>query len=259
MSIRIRNAVAALLLGLAASGAQALSAQAADKIKIATDATFPPFESIDANGKLVGYDVELMQAICEAAKLDCDIFNAAWDGMIPGLIDGKYDALISQLTVTEKRRKVIAFSDIYNHPIFRFVAKKGASFEFTPEGMAGKTIAVQTGTPMDAYVTSHFPKATIKRYDTGSAPYLELTAGRAELHISYQAQITASFLKSDAGKDYELVGPQLTGKDAKEFGEGVAIAIGKKNTALVAEINKGLTILRDNGTLKALDAKYFGE
>ncbi|MDF2620552.1 MAG: transporter substrate-binding protein [Xanthobacteraceae bacterium] len=234
-------------------------AHATDKIKIATDATFPPFESIDANGKLVGYDIELMQGVCEAAKLDCDIFNAAWDGMIPGLINGKYDALISQLTVTEKRRQVIAFSDIYNRPIFRFVAKKGTSFEISPDGLAGKTVAVQTGTPMDAYVTSHFPKAIIKRYDTGSAPYLELTAGRADLHISYQAQIIHGFLKTDGGKDFALVGPQLTGKDAKEFGEGVAIAVNKKNTKLLEEINKGLAAFRESGKLAALNAKYFGE
>lgn len=235
------------------------TAQAAEKLDIATDATFPPFEYIDSEGKLVGYDIELMQAVCEAAELDCNIFNAAWDGMIPGLIDGKYDALISQLTVTEKRRQVIAFSDIYDRPIFRFVAKKGAALDITPEGLAGKTIAVQTGTPMDAYVTSHYPMATIKRYDTGSAPYLELTAGRADVHISYQAQVIHGFLNSDAGKDFELVGPQLTGADAKEFGEGVAIAINKKNEALVESINKGLATIRENGKLDAINAKYFGQ
>ncbi len=255
MRLQTTSLFAALLM----TSAMITGANAAEQLKIATDATFPPFESVDASGKVVGYDVELMQAICDAAKLDCDIFNAAWDGMIPGLIDGKYDALISQLTVTDKRRKVIAFSDIYDHPTFRFVAKKGSQFEFTPEGLKGKTIAVQTGTPMDAYVTAHFPQATIKRYDSGSAPYLELTAGRADLHISYQAQIIHSFLKGDSGKDFELVGPQLTGQDAKEFGEGVAIAINKKNTKLVEQINQGLATVRENGQLKALNAKYFGE
>ncbi len=255
----MKTMIKGLCLALALAAFAGPVAAADGKIDIATDATFPPFESIDANGKLVGYDVELMQAICDAAKLDCNIFNAAWDGMIPGLIDGKYDALISQLTVTEKRRQVIAFSDIYDHPIFRFVAKKGATFDFTPEGLKGKTIAVQTGTPMDAYVTAHYPDAIIKRYDTGSAPYLELTAGRADLHISYQAQIIHGFLKTDAGKDFALTGPELTGKDAKEFGEGVAIAVNKKNTTLVEAFNKGLAILRDNGTLKALNAKYFSE
>src|SRR5690606_1357918 len=121
-------------------------ALAQDAIVIATDATFPPFESIDANGKLVGFDIELAEAVCEAAKLDCDIINAPWDGMIPGLINRKYDALISQLTVTEARRKVMAFSDIYSLPVFRFVARKGADLVVTKEGLKGKTIAVQTGT-----------------------------------------------------------------------------------------------------------------
>ncbi|MEO9338472.1 transporter substrate-binding domain-containing protein [Mesorhizobium sp. SB112] len=254
MKIAVKSILAAAMIALAST-----ASHAADQVKIATDATFPPFESIDSKGQLVGYDVELMQAVCDAAELNCDIFNAAWDGMIPGLMDGKYDALISQLTVTDKRRQIIAFSDIYDHPIFRFVAKKGASFEFTPDGLAGKTIAVQTGTPMDAYVTAHYPTATIKRYDTGSAPYLELTAGRADLHISYQAQITHGFLATDNGKNFELTGPQLTGKDAKEFGEGVAIAINKKNDKLLGEINKGLSIVRENGTLEALNTKYFGE
>ncbi|WP_192255779.1 transporter substrate-binding domain-containing protein [Mesorhizobium caraganae] len=237
----------------------ALSSAHAEKLNIATDATFPPFESIDSSGKLVGFDVDMMEAICKAAALDCNIFNAAWDGMFPGLVSGKYDALVSQLTVTEKRRQTFAFSDIYDHPIFRFVAKKGATFDFTPEGLAGKTIAVQTGTPMDAYVTNHIPQAQIKRYDSGSAPFLELSSGRADLVLGYQAQIAHGILNGDSGMGFELVGPQLTGKDAKEFGEGVAIAINKKNTKLVEDVNKGLAVIRKDGTLNALMVKYFGK
>lgn len=236
----------------------AQTAFAQGPITIATDATFPPFESIDANGKLVGYDVELMQAICDEAKLDCNIINAAWDGMIPGLVNKKYDALISQLTVTDARRKIMAFSDIYSHPVFRFVAHKGAGLTISKDGLKGKTIAVQTGTPMDAYVTKTYPDATIKRYDSGSAAYLELTGGRADLHMSYEAQIVQSFLKTPQGADYELVGPRLTGKDAPEFGEGVGIAINKHNTALLKAVNQGLAQLRTNGKLESLDTKYFG-
>lgn len=231
---------------------------AADKVTIATDATFPPFESVDASGKLVGYDIELAEAVCKEAKLDCDIIAAAWEGMIPGLISKKYDALISQLTVTDARRKVMAFSEVYELPTFRFVARKGANLTITPQGLAGKTIAVQTGTPMDAYVTKHFAQSTIKRYAGGSEPYLDLAAGRADVHLSYEAQILFSFLRKDEGKDFELVGNALTGKDAPEFGEGVAIAINKSNTALLARINQGLAVLRESGQLEALNAKYFG-
>ncbi|MGQ9365734.1 transporter substrate-binding domain-containing protein [Azospirillum sp. ST 5-10] len=243
--------------GLLAVGT--LSAAAADTVKVATDATFPPFEYVDDSGKLVGYDVELMNAVCAAAELDCEIVAAAWEGMIPSLTTGKYDALISQLTVTDARRRIMAFSDIYERPVFRFVARKDAGLEISPDGLAGKVIAVQTGTPMDAFVTKTFPKATIKRYESGSAPYLELTSGRADLHMSYEAQISHSFLGADKGRDFALVGPRYTGKDAPELGEGVAIAVNKKNTELLKRINAGLAKIRDDGTLEALNTKYFGE
>jgi len=251
--ITTRNIIAATI-ALLLSGA----ALAKDTVTIATDATFPPFESVDASGKLVGYDIELAEAVCKAAQLTCNIIGAEWEGMIPGLMSKKYDALISQLTVTEARRKVMAFSDIYEHPAFRFVARKGAGLIISPEGLKGKTIAVQTGTPMDAYVTHNYPGSTIKRYSGGSEPYLELAAGRADVHLSYEAQIQYSFLAKDDGKNFELIGPRLTGKDAPEFGEGVAIAINKSNKALVESINAGLKSVRDSGQLAALNLKYFG-
>ena len=253
MKNHYRKMAAAVVLTL--SSGLALAAP----VTIATDATFPPFESIDANGKLVGYDIELMEAVCEEAKLECNIIAASWEGMIPGLMSRKYDALISQLTVTEARRKSMAFSDIYQIPTFRFVARKGADLDLSPEGMKDKVFAVQTGTPMDAYVTKTYPDATIKRYSSGSEPYLELRAGRADVHLSYEAQIIHSFTSREDGKDFELVGPRLTGKDAPEFGEGVAIAVRKSNEELLGKINEGLSAVRANGRQAALDAKYFGE
>lgn len=116
--------IAKLILTLAAAGFAGSLYAAPDKITIATDATFPPFESIDANGKLVGYDVDLMYAICKAAAMNCNVISAPRDGMIHGLMSNKYDALISQLTVTDARRRVMTFSDIYDRPVFRFVAKR---------------------------------------------------------------------------------------------------------------------------------------
>lgn len=248
--------IAKVILGLALC-IQASAALSKEQITIATDATFPPFESIDANGKLVGYDIELAEAVCKAAELNCKIISAAWDGMIPGLLNRKYDALISQLTVTEARRKAMAFSDIYDHPTFRFVARKGAISDTSPEGMKGKVIAVQSGTPMDAYVTKNYKQSIIKKYSSGSEPYLELKAGRADVHMSYEAQIDYSFLRTSDGKNYQFVGPRLSGKDAPEFGEGVAIAINKRNTELLADINKGIRTIKENGTLSSLNKKYF--
>lgn len=249
--------LAKLMVAVSALGFCGSLYAAGEKITIATDATFPPFESVDASGKVVGYDVDLMYAVCKAAALNCNVISAPWDGMIPSLMSNKYNALISQLTVTDARRRVMAFSDIYSHPVFRFVAKKGGITDTSPAALKGKVIAVQTGTPMDTYVTKHYPDSTIKRYDGGSAPYLDLTAGRADIFMSYEAQIIYSFLKKPDGQDYQLVGPRLTGKDAPEFGEGVAIAVNKKNTALVEKFNQGLAKIRADGELDALNKKYF--
>jgi arginine/ornithine transport system substrate-binding protein len=88
------------------------------------------------------------------------------------------------------------------------------------------------------------------------APYLELSAGRADMHMSYEAQIIASFLKTDSGKGYELAGPSYTGADAPEFGEGVAIALAPDNTELQAKINEGLAKVVADGTLEAIEKKY---
>jgi len=112
---------------------------------------------------------------------------------------------------------------------------------------------------MDAYITKHFPESKIRRYSGGSEPYLELVSGRADVHLSYEAQILHSFLRKDDGKNFELIGPRMTGKDAPEFGEGVAIAINKTNKALLERINEGLMAVRESGQLDAIDTKYFGQ
>ncbi|WP_043447260.1 transporter substrate-binding domain-containing protein [Halotalea alkalilenta] len=252
----MRYALSSLCLAtLLCTGAQALAQQ---PIKIATDATFPPFEYIDAQGQLAGYDVELAQAVCEAAELDCELIAAAWDGMIPGLMSRKYDALISQLTVTEERRRSMAFTEVYSRPVFRFVGRDGSEYDFVEGDLAGATIAVQTGTPMDAFVSRHFPRSTIKRYDSSSAAYLELVSGRADLVMSYEAQITYGFLSDRGREGFTLMGPRYTGQDAPEFGEGVAIAVNKRNDALREKLDQGLAKLRETGAIEALDAKYLG-
>lgn len=230
------------------------------QVNVATDATFPPFESAAPDGSLTGYDIDLIHALCDRAQLKCNVINAAWSGMFPGLLGKKYDALISSLNITEERKRVMAFTDVYEFPVYRFVGPKAEHLQITPEGLKGKTIAVQTGTPMDNFITQRFGGvATIKRYESGSEPYLDLAAGRADLHFSYQAQIDASFLsKPDNAKRFELIGPSYTGKDSKALGEGVAIAVRKQDDDLRMKFNAALAQLRKSGDLKKINDKWFG-
>jgi arginine/ornithine transport system substrate-binding protein len=230
------------------------------EITVATDATFPPFESVAANGSLTGYDIDLIHALCDQMHAKCNVVNAAWSGIFPGLMNGKYDAIISSLNITEQRKRIMGFSDVYEQPVYRFVAKKGANIQFTPEGLKGKVIAVQTGTPMDGFVTERFGNsAIIKRYDSGIEPSLDVEAGRADLFFSYQAQIQASFLADPKhAARFELTGPMYTGKDSKALGEGVAIAVRKQDDDLRESLNKALSELRQDGRMKQINDKWFG-
>ena len=238
------------------------SVRAADSkpITVATDATFPPFESTAADGTLVGYDIDLIHALCDQAQIKCNVIAAAWNGMFPGLLGKKYDALISSLNITEERKRVMAFTDVYEYPVYRFVGAKDAHLQITPAGLKGKTIGVETGTPMDNFVTQRFGgAATIKRYDSGSEPYLDLASGRIDLLFSYEAQIASSFLAKDQNASrYALVGPSFTGKDSATLGEGVAIALRKQDNDLRLKLNTALAALRKNGTLKKINDKWFG-
>lgn len=230
------------------------------QINVATDATFPPFESVASDGSLTGFDIDLIHVLCDHMQIKCNVISAAWSGMFSGLLGKKYDALISSLNITEERKRVMAFSDVYEFPIYRFVGPKSEHIEITPTGLKGKIIAVQTGTPADNFVTQRFGDvATIKRYESGSEPYLDLAAGRADLHFSYGAQIESSFLlKPENAQRFGLIGPAYTGKDSKTLGEGVAIALRKQDDELRLKFNKALAQIRQDGELKKLNDKWFG-
>jgi arginine/ornithine transport system substrate-binding protein len=241
-------------------GAPLAHAKEWTQVNVATDATFPPFESVAPDGSLTGYDIDLIHALCDRMQVKCNVINAAWSGMFPGLLGKKYDALISSLNITEERKRVMAFTDVYEFPVYRFVGPKSEHLAITPEGLKGKTIAVQTGTPMDNFITQRFGNvATIKRYESGSEPYLDLASGRADLHFSYQAQIDSSFLsKPENAQHFGLIGPAYTGKDSQALGEGVAIAVRKQDDDLRLKFNTALAQLRKDGELKKINDKWFG-
>ena len=229
------------------------------EVVIAMDATYPPFESLAPDGALVGFDVDLATAVCTQMKVKCKLVNVGWDGLIPGLVAKKHDAVWSSMVITDERRKVVDFSDTYYRMQNRFVAKKGANIAISKEGLKGKTIATQTGTVHDNFVTEQFGDvATIKRYIGGGEPYLELLNGRADLHFNFIVQIQDGFLSKDGNdKSFELIGPTYTGKDNKILGEGVAVAVRKQDKELRELLNNGLATVKKNGTFKKINDKYF--
>lgn len=240
---------AALVVGSAGAGDWS-------KIRIGVEGAYPPFSSVTPDGKLVGFDIDIAHALCEAMGAECELVIQDWDGMIPALLARKFDAIVASMSITEERKKKVAFTDKYYNTPARFVARKGANIEISKAGLKGKTVGVQRGTVSDNFITGEFTDVVdIKRYATQEEAYLDLVAGRLDLIFADAVVVDGGFLKTDKGKDFEFVGPTYT--DPKYFGEGIGIAVRKGDQDLVEKFNEAIRTIRANGKYKEINDKYF--
>ena len=226
------------------------------KVRIGVEGAYPPFSSTTADGKLVGFDIDIALALCKAMDAECTLVPQDWDGIIPALLARKYDAIIASMSITEERKKKVAFTNKYYQTPAKFITRKGSVSEFTPDVLKGKAVGVQRATIHDNYITDNYGKdVTIKRYATQDEAYLDIAAGRVDFLLADSVAISEGFLKKPEGADYEFVGPDLT--DPKWFGEGAGIAIRKGDTDLVEKFNAAIDKIRADGTYKAIQDKYF--
>ena len=249
--------LATVLIAAAAIAVLAAGAQAQDKrkVKIGTEGAYPPFNSIDPSGELVGFDVDIAKALCGAAKLECEFVVQDWDGIIPGLIAKKYDAIVASMSITEERRKVVDFTDKYYNTPAKFVAAKGADLDVSPEGLAGKAVGVQRATIHENFLRGEFAEADVRAYATQDEANADLVSGRVDLVMADSVALLEGFLKTEAGQDFEFVGPDYS--DPKYHGEGAGIAIRKGEDDLRALFNEAIDQIRKDGTYQAINEKYF--
>lgn len=218
-------------------------------IKIATESSFKPFSYTDADGKLIGYEIELIEALCTQMKADCDIISQDWDGLIPGLNAQKFDAIMAGISITPERQEVIEFSDPYFYTSIILIGKKGD--DISVDGLKGQPVASQRATVASQYLQDEHAEADIKLYDTQDNAYLDLTSGRVRAMMSDKVTGT-DWLNTPAGKDYEVKGQEITtDKDAMGIGF-------RKGDPLVAKFNKALAEIRANGTYDQISGSYFG-
>ena len=225
------------------------------QLRIATEGAYPPFNAIDKDGKLIGFDVDIANALCERMNMICTIEAQAWDGIIPGLLDRKYDAIIASMAITDRRKEQVSFSDKYYSTSARFAAHKNAKFEISDAGLSGKRVGVQRATVYEAYLRAKFPDAVPVLYDTQENADDDLASGKIDLVLADWVQLSQDFLKSDEGKDYEFVGPPQI--EPSILGEGAGIAVRKDDPQLLAAFNQALKEIRSDGTYKRLNDKYF--
>jgi polar amino acid transport system substrate-binding protein len=252
MRIIIKAAVVAAALAL--SGAWSASAE---EIKVGfSPEAYPPFYQQDASGKWGGWEVEIISAICDEAKVTCTLTPIPWDGLIPALTSKKIDAIMNSMSITDERKKTIDFSDKYYNTPTSVIGPKDQKFGATPADLKGKVIGVQVSTTHAAYVKKHFTEAAeIKEYQTQDEANQDLAAGRID---ATQADAIAldAFLKSDAGKACcDLKG--YVEPDLEVLGPGVGAGLRKEDTALKEKINAAIKAIRANGKYAEITKKYF--
>ena len=242
-----------LLVGIASGVAWASDIQ---KVRIGTEGAYPPVNFIDPNGKLQGFDIDIANALCEAAGVQCEFVTQDWDGMIPGLLAKKYDAIIASMSITEERKQKVDFTNKYYQTPARFATKKGNDIQISQEGLAGKTVGVQRATVSENFIRDNFGKnIVIKSYATQDEANMDLVSGRLDLVFADAVVLMEGFLNTDAGKDYDFIGPGYTNKEW--FGDGIGIAIRKGEEDLRKLLNDAIVKIRTDGTYKKINDKYF--
>ena len=258
----------------------------ADKIKIGTEGAYPPWNSKDASGNLIGFEVELAQELCAIMKAECTIVEQDWDGMIPALLMRKFDAIMAGMSITAERQKTITFSQGYADEVASLAVMKGSSLEGmdTPAGiglsspnsdakkalktitaaLAGKTVCTQTGTIHQNFLESgDVGKVNVRTYKTQDEVNLDLASGRCDVALAAAVAFTDYAEKS--GKPVVLVGPTFSGG---AFGNGVGVGLrqasqlggtlGARDAELLKAFNKAIDQARKDGVISRLAIKHFG-
>ena len=248
----------------------------ADQIKIGTEGAYPPWNSKDAAGNLIGFEVELANELCKIMKHDCTIVEQDWDGMIPALVSRKFDAIMAGMSITSERMKTINFSQGYADEVASLAVMKGskneglktmsainlsdvssdeqATLDVLTKAFKGKTIGVQTATIHQNFLESGLMGSVkVRTYKTQDEVNLDLSAGRIDAALA--AAVAFTDYAEKAGKEVVLTGPTFAGGD---FGNGVGVGIRKGDSKLINDFNAAIDKARDDGIISKLAIKHFG-
>ncbi len=225
-------------------------------IRFVTTADFPPFSFLNEEGRLTGFNVDLARAICDQLGIKCTIQTREWDDLLRALREDKADAVIAGIAITTESRAELDFTESYLRLPARFVIRQDAEpFELTPEGLAGKTLAVVARTAHEAYLAAFFPEVGRKLYPTPEAAREALRSGEADAHFGDGVALSF-WLQSDAadGCCAFVGGPYL---ESRFFGEGMAIAVRRGEADLRQGLDSALASIFENGTYSELYLRYF--
>ena len=243
-----------LLAGATAILTLAACSQDETTLRIGTEGAWAPFNATNEQGELWGFDIDIANALCEEMNRKCEFVKQDWDGIIPALQANKYDAIIASMSITEKRKKVISFSEKYYNTAARFATKKGSSFD--DNTLENFTVGVQRGTTHHDWMKGEAPNADLKLYSTIEEAFLDLKNGRLDAIYGDSISISDGFLKTDDGADFEFRGKSH--QEIKYFGVGAGVAVRKGEEKLADEFSQAIKAIREKGIYQEISNKYFG-
>jgi len=273
----IKTAVAAAVTAvtLLATGA---GAQDKTEIVIATEGAFPPYNLTRPDGTLDGYDIELGKNLCERMKIKCTFVAQAFDGIIPALNAGKFDAIMAGMSATDKRKEVIDFSMSYGSTGQSFATLKDSPLAKMPMKddlfslasnetgarkaveelkplLQGKTIGVQTASIAARFVDEYLKGVVqVREYKTTEQHDLDLVSGRVDMVMASMGYLMTAVQKP-TNSDMTIAGPRFQGGF---LGAGSSVGLRKTDTALKAKFDEAIAAAKADGTTKKLSMKWFG-
>lgn len=250
--ITVMLTIATATIGFGAQDAQAEGRT----IKIAVEGKFPPFNYLDSNGELQGFDVEIARALCDAMHSPCELVVHAWDDMIPGLLNSQYDAIVSSMSMSAERREKVAFTARYYESPTIFITGKTSPIQaFAPQDLSGQRLGVTLATAQEAFAQHFYGDASIVVFGSSPELYQGLADGKVDVILEDKLAAYDWLTNTKAGDCCEFRGADI--KDPTYFGDGAGIALRKDDVILLGEFNGALDAIGQDGTYNMINAKYF--
>lgn len=239
----------AIVVALAGCGAKKDSGKSSsdktETLVMGTNATFPPYEYVDDNNKIVGIDAEIAQAIADKLGMKLEIKDMEFDSLIPAVKSDSIDVVLAGMTVTDERKQSVDFSDSYSTGVQVIIVKEGSDIK-SADDLKGKKIGVQSGTTGDSYCTTDFGQENVKQFSNGSLAVAALANG----------QVDCVVIDNEPAKNYVAANTGLKILDTEYVTEDYAIAVSKDNPDLLKKINTALKELKEAGKIDEIVGKY---